>query len=73
MCHNRKKKELFSIRTKLSCHKVFTENLLATEMKKKEIFMNKLVCLGLSIPELNKILMYDFWYHYVKPKHGEKA
>ena len=35
--------------------------------------MNKLVCLGLSIPELNKILTHDFWYHYVKPKYGEKA
>ena len=35
--------------------------------------MNKLVCLGLSIPELNKILTHDFWYHYVKPKYGEHA
>ena len=29
--------------------KFFTENLLAKEMKKTEILMNKLVCLGLSI------------------------
>ena len=35
--------------------------------------MNKPVCLGLSILELGKILMYDFWYDYVKPKYGEKA
>ena len=35
--------------------------------------MNKPVCLGLSILELSKILMYDFWYNYVKPKSGEKA
>ena len=30
--------------------------------------MNKTVCLGLSIIELNKILMYEFCYDYVKPK-----
>ena len=30
--------------------------------------MNKLVHLGLSVLELSKILMYDFWYDYVKPK-----
>ena len=36
----------------------FTENLLAIEMKKKEILMNKPVYLGLSILELRKILMY---------------
>ena len=37
--------------------KFFTENLLAIEMKKTEILMNKPVHLGLSILELNKILM----------------
>ena len=42
--------------------KFFTENLLAIEMKKTEILMNKRVCLGLSILELGKILMYEFWY-----------
>ena len=35
--------------------------------------MNKLVYLELSIPELSKMLMYEFWYNYVKPKNGEKA
>ena len=35
--------------------------------------MNKPVYLGLSILELSKILMYEFWYDYVKPKYGEKA
>ena len=35
--------------------------------------MNKPAYLGLSILELSKILMYDFWYDYVKPKYSEKA
>ena len=38
----------------------FTENVLAIEMKKTEILMNKNVYLGLSIQELSKILMYEF-------------
>ena len=29
--------------------------------------------LGFSILELSKILMYEFWYDYVKPKYGENA
>ena len=53
--------------------KFFTENLLVTEMKKTEILMDKTVYLELSILELSKILMYEFWYDYVKPKDGEKA
>ena len=35
--------------------------------------MNKPVYLGLSILELNKMLMYEFWHDYVKPKYGEKT
>ena len=51
----------------------FTENLLAIKIKKTEILMNKSVCLGISILELSKIIMYKFWYDLVKPKYGEKA
>ena len=69
---NIKKKELFSIRTKLCYRTFFTELLLAVEMKITEILMNKPVYLGLSILELSKTLMYEFWYDYVKPKY-EKA
>ena len=53
--------------------KFFTENLLAIEMKKTEILMNKPVYFGLSIPRLSKILMYEFWYDHVKPKYGKKV
>ena len=35
--------------------------------------MNKPIYLGLSILELSKILIYEFWYDYVKPKYDEKA
>ena len=35
--------------------------------------MNKPVHLGLSILELNEILMHKFWYNYVKLKYGGKV
>ena len=35
--------------------------------------MNKLVCLLISILELSKTLMYEFWYNYVKPKYSENV
>ena len=34
--------------------------------------MNKPVYFGLSILELNKMLMREFGYNYVKPKYDEK-
>ena len=53
--------------------KFFTENLLRIEMKKMQIRINKPVSLELSILESSKILMYEFWYNYVKRKYHEKT
>ena len=35
--------------------------------------MSKPAYLGLLILVLSKILMYQFWYEYVKPNYGEKS
>ena len=51
----------------------FSEHLLAIEIKKTQIFINKPIYLGLSIIEIGKIVMHEFWYNYVKPECGEKS
>ena len=68
-------KAMGNVRTHRNYHtpKFFTENLLAKEMKKTEILMNKPVYLRLSILEWNKMLTYEIWYDYIKPKYDEKA
>ena len=53
--------------------KYFSENVLATEMKKTKVKMNKTIYLGLSILEISKILMYEIWYDYMKPKYGDNV
>ena len=50
--------------------KLFSENLLAIEMKKIKLRMNKPVCLGRPMLQVSKIVMYEFLYGYVKPKYG---
>ena len=45
--------------------KRFSENLLAIEMKKTKVKMNKPIHLGMSILDISKTLMYEFWYDYV--------
>ena len=42
-------------------------------MKKTKIYFNKPVYLGMSILDLNKSLMYDFHYNYIKTQYGDKA
>ena len=53
--------------------KQFSENLLAIEMKKTKVKMNKPIYLGMSILDISKTLMYKFWYDYFKPKYGDRA
>ena len=42
-------------------------------MKKSKVKMNKPIYLGLSILEISKILMYEFWYHNMKPKYNDNV
>ena len=46
----------------------FSEKLLAIEMKKTNILMNKPIYLGQAILDISKTLMYEFWYDYIKPR-----
>ena len=46
---------------------LISENL---SMKKTKVKMNKPIYLGLSILEISKILMYEFWYDYIKSKYN---
>ena len=50
---------------------LISEDLSITEMKKTKVKMNKPIYLGLSILEISKILMYEFWYDYMKPKYND--
>ena len=49
---------------------LISEDLSIIEIKKTKVKMNKPIYLGLSILENSKILMYQFWYDYMKPKYG---
>ena len=42
-------------------------------MNKTKVKMNKPIYLGLSILDISKILMYEFWYDYMKPKYNHNV
>ena len=52
---------------------LISEDLSIIEMKKTKVKMNKPIYLGLSILEISKILMYEFWYDYLKPKYNDNV
>ena len=52
---------------------LISEDLSIIEMKKTNVKMNKPIYLGLSLLEISKILMYEFWYDYMKPKYNDNV
>ena len=42
-------------------------------MKKTKVKMNKPIYLGMSVLNINKALMYEFWCDYIKPKYQDKV
>ena len=52
--------------------KYFSENLIGIEMKKTKVKMNKPIYLDMSILDISKTLMYEFWYNYIKPKYQDR-
>ena len=50
-----------------------SEDLSVIEMKRAKVKMNKPIYLGLSILEISKLLMYEFWLDYMKPKYGDNV
>ena len=50
---------------------LFGPNLMGCEMGKIKVVMNKPVYLGQAILDLNKIVMYEFHYDYMKRKYAD--
>ena len=52
--------------------KYFSVNLMAIELKKTKVKMNRPIYIGMSVLDIRKALMYEFLYGYIKPKYQDK-
>ena len=46
---------------------------MAIEMKKTRVKMTNPLHLGMSILDVGKILMHEFWYDYINQNYGDRA
>ncbi|KYQ47079.1 hypothetical protein ALC60_13906 [Trachymyrmex zeteki] len=51
---------------------VFSEDLIAVEMRKLEVKLNKPIYVGMCILEISKMRLYEFHYDYVIPLYRDK-
>lgn len=53
--------------------RIFDEQLVAIEMGKTSMLMNKPIAVGMCVLDISKITMYGFLYNFLKPKYGDKV
>ena len=68
-----KKRKRLILEPNYNSLKKFSDNLMATEIKKARVKMTKPLYLGMSILDINETIMYKFWYDYLKLKYGDKV
>ena len=68
---NTRRKQLVSEPNYHTC-KCFPEDIMAIKMRKTKAYRNKPVYIGQVVLDISKVLMYEFWYDYLKRKYGVK-
>lgn len=57
--------------------KVFVEGedecFIAVERQRQKVSLKKPIYTGFTVLDVSKILMYDFHYHYIKQRYGDRA
>ena len=51
----------------------FGGNLYGLHMQRDHILFNRPIYVGMCVLELSKLLMYNFYYDYLKVKYGDKC
>ena len=67
-----RRKELVSEPNYASCT-TFSDHLMAIEMRKTRVLMDKPILVGQAILDKSKKLVYEFYYEYLKLKYREKV
>ena len=53
--------------------KIFHEKLVAAQFRNASVAITKPVYVGQAVLDLSKVLMYDFYYDYLKSRYGAKC
>jgi hypothetical protein len=54
-------------------HKLFDNDLAAIHSTKSKLKLNKPIYTGMTILDLSKLFMYDFYYNKIKKRYADKA
>jgi len=53
--------------------KIINADLVMVRANRRKVTLNKPIAVGFAILELSKLIMYKFYYEYLKPKYGDRC
>lgn len=73
LVHTEKRLQKVSSKPTYKMHRIFSEDLVGVELSRKKIKLNKPIFVGMSILDLSKYTMYDFYYNHLKNVYGSNV
>ena len=72
LCSNENEVEKLIAKPNFESRTIFAENLVAIHKKKTKTVFNKPIYIGMSILDISKFCMYDFFYDVMKSEYNDK-
>ena len=73
LVNSAKRLRKLSAKPNFQCFKIFNDDLVAVNLKKVNIVLNRPIYAGFCILDISKTFMYAFHYDYMRAKYGTKA
>ena len=73
LCHSEKRLKKISAKSTYKSHRIFSEDLVGVEMTRVKVKLNKPIYVGMSVLDLSKHTMYDFYYNHLKKLYGNRV
>ncbi len=73
LVHSKKRMVKVAAKPSFKSFCIFNEDLVAANLAKQKLVLNRPIYVGFAILDLSKTLMYDFHYNHVRSRYGNKA
>lgn len=73
LCHTEKRLKKLSAKPTYKTHRIFSEDLAGIELSRHKVKMNRPIYIGMTVLDLSKHTMYEFFYKHLKKIYGNSV
>lgn len=73
LIHTETRLQKVSAKSTYKLHRIFSEDLVGVELNRTKVKLNKPIYIGMTVLDLSKYTMNDFYYNHLKSLYGEKV